>query len=172
MAPKKGTFNKTQQLTMRIDDKTRFQLDFSARITGMSITTFVERAILEKSNDVRVWENVPNHEPLNWVDFWDTDEGMRTIRMLADIIHTGIYTTFEEDQLITFVRSHWNFFAEDPNLSKLSRDHVNIIWPHMSNLLEIWMENRANDPECAAKKLLQLLKAVGLKQFEEDKIPF
>lgn len=181
MAQKKTSTAKTQQLTLRIDDKTRFQLDFCARVTGMSITTFVERAILEKANNTLVDTSSKRGEfagletmGKDWSEFWDPDEGIRQIRMLNELSKYGSYTTFEEDQLISFIRAHWHFFSENSSLTALSRDRVNSLWPHIHETLEFWIETRESNPKGAENVIRRTLEESGLKAAAniDDEIPF
>jgi hypothetical protein len=47
---------KTETLSLRLDPKTKFMLDFLARVQGQSITTVVERAVAKVAADVGVGE--------------------------------------------------------------------------------------------------------------------
>src|SRR6185312_3703007 len=76
MALKKDRGSKTQTLSLRLDPKTKFTLEFVARIRGQTLTTIVERAIRESCDKVMI-ENFEGDE-LNWLNFWDPEEGMRT----------------------------------------------------------------------------------------------
>ena len=66
---------KTESLSLRLDPKTKFILEFVARINGQSITTVVERAIKRASEDVGIapkWDNRGNElEIRNWTTYWD-----------------------------------------------------------------------------------------------------
>ncbi len=175
MPPKKSAPNKTQQLTLRIDDKTRFQLDFCSRVSGMSITTFVERAIHSAAANVTIAEHETQEDGTyeaisnnDWSAYWDPDEGVRTIVML-DHFHQNGYTTYEEDQILNFVKEHWNFFGSNRNLTELSRIHINAIWPHMPDIVEDWAEERANDPKSGFKMLNNILDAASLVPFDRLK---
>ncbi|GJM00242.1 MAG: hypothetical protein DHS20C07_19210 [Methyloligella sp.] len=168
MPPKKSTTGKTQQLTLRIDNKTRFQLDFCSRISGMSITTFVERAIQEKAADIDInqeYEGDGGGEltrdcNLNWFHFWDPDEGVRTIKMFKT---PGMskYMNYEEDMLINFIREFWEYFAKDLKLNNLKREEINALWPEIPSLMEDWEANR-NNTYPIKKRMESILKEFDL----------
>lgn len=173
MPPKKSISNKTQQLTLRIDDKTRFQLDFCARITGMSVTTFVERAIQEKASDVDINEEYEGttgrqlDQNLTWAHFWDPDEGMRTIKMFTTSGMTQ-YMKYEEEQILLFMKEYWNYIAYDPDLNKLSRAHVNVLWRHIAEIAPRYRVNKKTAPNKAIELFDEKLKQADL----EPVVPF
>src|SRR5215469_18155276 len=79
---------KTESLSLRLDPKTKFILEFVARINGQSITTVVERAIKRASEDVGIgpkWDNRGNElEAKNWTTYWDPSDGVRTLKLISD----------------------------------------------------------------------------------------
>ena len=105
---------KTLTLSLRLDPKTKFILDFVARIKGQSITTVVERAIKETADGLGIgpkWDSDGNeaYQP-TWSEFWDPDEGIRTLKLLDN---SGYPTSFDEDELKAFTLAHWPFFYLD-----------------------------------------------------------
>ena len=68
MAVERTRGGKTQSLSLRLDPKTKFTLDFMARIRGQSITTVVERAIKEAAKNVGV--GVEQLEGPNQLRIW------------------------------------------------------------------------------------------------------
>src|ERR1700730_6798082 len=76
---------KTQTLSLRLDPKTKFTLEFVARINGQTITTVVERAIRESCDRVKIRgvDGGDFSDLCNWQGFWDPEEGVRTLRLLA-----------------------------------------------------------------------------------------
>lgn len=99
LGEKKGAA-KTMTLSLRLDPKTRFILEFMARIKGQSITTVVERAIKEAADGLRIGPQYDeqgnvDYEP-TWADFWDASEGVRTLRLLNNPAYP---TTFDEETL-------------------------------------------------------------------------
>src|SRR5436305_11880387 len=94
---KKDRGTKTQTLSLRLDPKTKFTLEFVARIKGQTLTTVVERSIRESCDRVTV--SGPSRrgdfsEQCNWQQFWDPEEGVRTLSLLASPDYP---TNFDED---------------------------------------------------------------------------
>lgn len=183
MSSKKQKLNKTQTLTIRIDDKTRFQLEFAARITGMTITTFVERAVRDSVQNIEVQyipkkeEELSSNQYYTWYSFWDPDESIRTITLLNTPEISEKYTSYEEDQFIAFLRYHWMFFAKNQRLHKesLSREHLNALWPHLEELSKTWYESRSENMNCVEAELVTLLASANLRPIgtiNSDEIPF
>ena len=101
---------KTQTLSLRLDPKTRFILEFMARVKGQSITTLVDRAIREMAGNVTIGGDEVGGAGLDWRSFWDASEGVRTLNLLAA---SDYPTTFDEDELRAFTHAHWQFFYTD-----------------------------------------------------------
>lgn len=139
----------------------------------MSITTFVERAIWEASSKVVVSKTLFKVEDentsskstlfdnLDWTDFWDPDEGLRTIKLLNSP-NMQQFTSYEEDQLLLFIKEHWFFFSSSEDLIDISREHVNALWPTINEDLEAWLNGRDGNPECMWKGLAMRLEGAGL----------
>ena len=147
MAEEKRRGAKTQSLSLRLDPKTKFILEFVARIKGQSITMVVERAIKETADQIRLgpeWDERGNQiEGPNWQDFWDPNEGVRTLKLLADAYYP---TTFDEDELQAFIIAHGPFFYTDQQRSRHPRRaYVEILWPSIGRYLEIWREKKSED---------------------------
>ena len=137
---------KTLTLSLRLDPKTKFILDFVARIKGQSITTVVERALKETADGLGIgpkWDDRGNetHQP-TWSDFWDASEGVRTLRLVN---HPGYPTTFDEDELKAFTLAHWQFFYLDQRGQEPKRGFTEILWPRIDHYLEIWREKKSSD---------------------------
>lgn len=136
--------SKTESLSLRLDPKTKFILEFVARINGQSITTVVERAIKNSSQSVFVNPNRIDDEepPRNWTQFWDPDESVRTLKLISD---SDYPTTFEEDEILSFVKDHWRFFYTSPMRHSVVPAYVQILWPNMDRYLEIWKNKRTEN---------------------------
>jgi hypothetical protein len=67
---KKDRGTKTQTLSLRLDPKTKFTLEFVARIKGQTLTTIVERAIRESCDQVTIGRDFGNEKSFNWQSFW------------------------------------------------------------------------------------------------------
>ena len=84
-APTRG--GKTETLTIRLDPKTRFILEFVSRVKGQQLTTVIERAISEAADKVTVPDFARNHTKedgsyfFGWRDVWRVNEGERALLM-------------------------------------------------------------------------------------------
>ena len=146
MADEKRRAAKTKSLSLRLDPKTKFILELVARIKGQNITTVVERAIKETADQVRLgpeWDERGNIiEGPNWQDFWDPNEGVRTLKLLSDVHYP---TTFDEDEVQVFIIAHESFFYTDQRSKHPRRAYVEILWPSIGRYLEIWREKKSED---------------------------
>jgi len=137
---------KTQSLSLRLDPKTKFILDFVARLRGQSITTVVERAIKESAAGISLgpkWDNHGNEiDQRNWTRYWDPSEGVRALNLLADSEYP---TTFDEDELREFTTAHWPFFYNRPDGAVPKRAYVEILWSRIDEYLELWRKTKRED---------------------------
>lgn len=153
---------KTESLTIRLDPKMRFALEFVARLNGQTITKVIERAVTEAADRAKVDDGGNSYDAPNWRAYWDVNEGVRSIRIAMD---QNTHPTFDEEEMLDFVRCHWRFFSLDPSLSKLRRDNIEIIWPRMSELLNLWRETKSTDDRRMARNLIiDALKRSGMSE--------
>jgi hypothetical protein len=186
MVSEKRAATKTQTLSLRLDPKTRFVLEFVSRVRGQNITTVVERAIKEATSQVvlepgrsETFDDRPN-----WLDFWDPSEGVRMLKLLSDDRYPS---TFEEDELRDFTSAHSEFFyvgKDQPH-----GPYLDILWPSIDQFLATWRTTKTSDywaagramvdalrtakvsaPEWPRKKATQ--KQASFDQELEDEIPF
>ena len=129
---------KTLTLSLRLDPKTKFILDFVARIKGQSITTVVERAIKETADGLGIGSDHAYQQ--SWSDFWDPNEGVRTLKLLGNAYYP---TSFDEDELKAFTVAHSDFFYTKGNEPR--RGYLEVLWPRMENYIEIWREKKSTD---------------------------
>ena len=155
--------SKTETLSLRLDPKTRFILDFVARIKGQNITTVVERAIKDSASRLGLGvtsleggETGPEH---TWSDFWDPIEGVRTLKLLRNPYYP---TTYDEDDLRAFTADHWQFFYGKSHAKKPRRDFVQVLWPKIERYLEIWRAKKSEDYWAAGKAMKADLLAAGV----------
>lgn len=155
---------KTATLSLRLDPKTRFILEFVARIKGQSITTVVERAIKEAADRLRIeaFDDRNNPYETTWLDFWDPSEGVRTLKLLN---HREYPTTFDEDELKAFTLEHWAFFYDHPG-GEPNRGFVDILWPRIDDYLDIWRKKKRTDYWAASEAMLADLDAAGVARPE------
>jgi uncharacterized protein (DUF1778 family) len=154
MPRKKDRGTKTESLSLRLDPKTKFILEFVARINGQSLTKVVERAIRKSCDEVTVGDE------RRWHHFWDPDEGTRTLKLLACPDYPSIY---EEDELRRFTKVHWVFFYTHLASDQPSRTYVEILWPKIEEYQRIWREQRDSNYWAAGQAMAADLSAARLK---------
>lgn len=128
---------KTETLSLRLDPKTKFMLDFMSRVQGQSITTVVERAVHKVAAEVSL--SPFEHDGKTWSSFWDASEGVRTLNLLAEPSYP---TNFEEDELLAFAKTHWPFFYTSDRATTPRRPFVDILWPKIEVYLGLWRDQR------------------------------
>ena len=147
---------KTQSLSLRLDPKTRFVLEFVARIKGQSITAVVERAIKETADNVSIGSNNFGEGGRNWADFWDANDGVRILNLLAD---SNYPTSYDEDELRAFTLAHRQFFYTNSSSTSPRRGFIEILWPSIDSYLEIWREKKSEDYWAAGEAMKKDLSA-------------
>ena len=152
---KKNRGTKTQTLSLRLDPKTKFTLEFVARIKGQTLTTIVERAIRESCDRVTIGSDV-GFDTFNWQSFWDPEEGVRTLKLLACEDYPS---TYNEDDLREFTKTHWDFFYLSEEAKAPRRAFVEILWPKIEDYRRIWREQRDSDYWAAGKAMAADLSA-------------
>ena len=155
---------KTENLSLRLDPKTKFMLDFISRVKGQSITTAVERAITQVADSARIGtkcDSFGNEEGgSSWADFWDASEGIRTLTLIA---FDGYPTTFDEDELLEMVRAHSQFFYRDPlTMKNYNRAYIDILWPNISEYVTNWRETKSKDYWAAGKTMRMAIQAANV----------
>ena len=158
MAAERTRGTKTQSLSLRLDPKTKFILEFMARIKGQSITMVVERAIKDASADV-VIDRDEFGNGFNWSDYWDPNEGVRTLKLLTAREYP---TTFDEDELRAFTLAHWPFFYRDPEGKRPHASYLEIIWPSVGRYMETWREKKTANYWAAGEAMMADLSSAGI----------
>ena len=151
VAPKRA---KTETLSLRLDPKTKFMLDFMARVQGQSITTVVERAVHKVAAGVSV---APfDEDDKTWASFWDASEGVRNLNLIGDSHYP---TNFEEDELLSFAKTHWPFFYTSDRATTPRRPYVDILWPKIDHYLGLWRSLRQSNYWAAGEAMKADLEA-------------
>lgn len=172
MPPKKSSAPRTQPLSMRVDDRTRFLLDFISRIEGSSLTTIVDRAVRQYATNITVENQLMPNEPKNWSHYWYLDEGFRTLKIILDPDIRYKFTTIEEERLAQFVETHSSCFFDDTGASAvLSPDKIAILWPQIDSLVAEWVETRHIKVLSVLNKMRKILLEAGVKEKRLDYIP-
>src|SRR5665213_2107712 len=119
---------KTEVLSMRMDPKTRFVLEVLARYRGQSISTVVERAIVEAAENIRIGGDHHGNDSKNWKDFWHVNEGVRWLLLASD---QSLFPTFEDEYRLAFTRTHWPFFYTSSGCKCHREAMIEILWARL-----------------------------------------
>jgi len=143
-----------RRLTLRLSPRTRFILEFMARVRGQTITTVIERALQEAAEDVMDEKG----NQYRWQDYWDIRESVRALR----IINSDLFPTPEEEQLAAFTNEFWPFFYTAKNKSVIVTDNADTLWPRIEEYMAIWGKTSNDSSSAAAKAMEDTLRAAGL----------
>lgn len=150
---------RTESLSLRIDPKTKFVLEFMVRATGLRLTDLIEKAIKDYADKTRVGME-QFEEGKNWLTFWHPEEGVRMIKLLFD---PDVQTTYEEDELKDFIELHREFFYDtiggtvSPTVA-----FVQVLWPEIDRYLSDWRDNKSKDRWATGRAMLVSIKAAGM----------
>ncbi len=150
---------KTETLSIRLDEKTRFMLEFAARIKGQSISTVVERAIRGVAEEITTEGQWNGEEGKRWSDYWDDNPGIRVINLARD---KATFPTQEEENLIHFIGRHIEFFSKTRDIFNISREYLDALWPSIEHHVKVWHDTRATNPWQAGRDMVRVLKQAGL----------
>lgn len=150
---------KTETLSLRLDPKTKFILEFASRINGQTITTIVERAIRASCDTIHIGAQTDFGQPLSWKDFWDPHEGVRTLRLFG----ADYPSTYDEDELRDFVQAHSAFFYTRDETGNPNNSLVHILWPKIEEYRRIWRDKREKDYWAAGHAMAADLKAANVR---------
>jgi hypothetical protein len=144
---------KTEILSMRMDTKIRFLLEALAKLRGQSITTVVERAILEVADHADFGHNK------TWRDYWHVSDGVRALKLAAA---ENLYPTYEDECKLAFARTHWPFFYMTSACTTHRVSYINIIWPRIEEMFGLWEMTKATDYFAAGKAMQRALEAADI----------
>ncbi|MEY9328267.1 hypothetical protein [Sinorhizobium fredii] len=151
---------KSETLTIRLDPKTRFILEFMSRVNGQTITTVVERAIVSAASKTTVSRGDEYDADVSWQDLWDVSEGVRALR-LAKI--PGLYPTYEEEKRLAFAEEHWPFFYSDTKKNRLLNFFVDVLWPRLDEFVQMHDDKKHEDYFAAGKAMQEALKGAKME---------
>lgn len=170
--PKAG---KSETLTIRLDPKTRFILEYLSRLKGQTITTIVERAIVAAASQESVPDPQYPNEPDSWQFFWDVSDGVRALRLAS---RSEFYPTYEEERRLAFAQDHWPFFYFSEHKAKFNNHYIDVLWPRIDEFVQLHEDQRANDYFAAGKAMQEAIRKAKLKapdwpipQKKEDTAP-
>ncbi|WP_143748696.1 hypothetical protein [Mesorhizobium sophorae] len=155
---------KTETLSLRLDPKTRFILELLSKIKGQNITVVVERAIRDVAGNTAITVETNDFgaetSRTTWVDYWDPDDGVRQLKLLAVAEYP---TNFEEDELRSFTLTHWMFFYHDEKGTRIRRPYVEILWPKIEEYMTRWKEKKSEDYWAAGEAMQKALSAARVQ---------
>lgn len=143
--------SKSETLTIRLDPKTRFMLEFVSRLRGQTITTVVERAISSAADRATIGFG---DDEQSWRDFWSVYEGERALKIAAE---PTLHPTYEEEKRLEFTRRFWPFFYHDRKGQIFRDEFVDILWPHIDYLISSHDEMKARDINAGPSLMADLL---------------
>ena len=151
MARDTAKTGKSETLTIRLDPKTRFVLEYVSRLKGQTITTVVERAIVNAASS----EGVPDFEfggQLSWQAFWDVSDGARAIKIAR---RSEFFPSFEEERRTAFCEEHWPFFFLSADKKQFRYPLLNVLWPRIDEYVDIHEKTKSGGEYWAAGKAMQ-----------------
>jgi hypothetical protein len=152
---------RTESLSLRIDPKTKFILEFMVRVTGYRITDLIEMAIKDYANKTTVEsESDFGRTTKNWLHYWHPDEGTRTIKLIFD---KDIRTNFEEDEIADFIEQHAEFFFSGGQKRQALTAFIQVLWPKISEYVEHWRENKAHNRWATGLLMLQAIRGANMR---------
>lgn len=159
MARKSGASPKSETLSIRLDPKIRFVLEFLSRAKGQSLTTIVERAITDSGEDYKARSE--DGDDVGWRDLFSVSDGVRALN-LAGV--PSLYPTFEELRRLAFVREHWPFFYTGMTMVMFREPYLDILWPNIDDYIEIHEKRKSGGEYWAASDAMRdALAAARLK---------
>lgn len=151
--------SKSETLTIRLDPKTRFMLEFMSRLRGQTITTVVERAIVEAANRAQI-DRGGDAIPDDWRDFWSISEGERALRMARE---PQLFPQYDEERRLAFSREHWPFFYRDITKNLFITHYVDVLWPKIDEFMEVFDTQKTQDYFSAGRAMQEALRNAKLK---------
>ncbi|WP_147150851.1 hypothetical protein [Neoasaia chiangmaiensis] len=154
--------SKSESLTIRLDPKMRFALEFVARLKGQTITKVIERAVLDMADRTVVeYKNAPEGcDSADWRDFWDVNEGIRALNMART---PETHPTFEEDEILDFVQQHPSYFFRNGYERSFNREYIDVLWPEIEFLLDVWRSTKSTNRGAVVDMMETALAKAGLE---------
>lgn len=142
---------RTETLTIRLDPKTRFVLEYVSRLKGQTITTVVERAIVAAAEQETLADE-NNGGRLDWRNFWNVSDGARALNLAR---RAEFFPTFEEERRLAFCEEHWPFFFINEHRRIVRPSYMNILWPRIDEYISIHDNIKVGGEYWAAGRAMQ-----------------
>lgn len=153
---------KSETLTIRLDPKTRFMLEFVSRLRGQTITTVVERAIAEAANRAALeveFDYAGNaKETKTWRDFWSVFEGERALQIAQE---AELHPTFEEERRLAFTRQFSDFFFTKSG--EIRTGYVEVLWPRIDEFVDLYEQTKTSNYFAAGEAMAAALSAARVE---------
>lgn len=149
---------KSETLTLRLDPKTRFMMEFISRLRGQTITMVFERSIQDTADQAAFYDDSFGKD-VCWQDFWDVEEGIRTLRIA---MNKSLRPSYEEERLLQFTDKFWPFFYDNAHRYGFRRDYISVLWNQIEDFVEFDEENRQKDFWAAGHAMEDVLKIAHL----------
>lgn len=144
---------KSESLTLRLDPKTRFMLEFVARLRGQTITTVFERAIQDTANGA-ILNDPDDCKEYTWRSFWNVEEGIRVLNIARNKL---LRPSYEEEKLVQFTEKFWPFFYSNNFCIAFNSYYITILWDRIDDYMQIDEGSRKTDFWAAGKEMANTL---------------
>lgn len=151
--------SKSETLTIRLDPKTRFMLEFVSRLRGQTITTVVERAIRDAADRAVLHhqDERGNSYDTTWRDYWSVFEGERALKIAVE---DDLHPTFEEDQRLAFAKQFSDFFWSKNGT--ILTAYIEVLWPKIDEFIDIYERTKTDNYFAAGYAMKEALSAAKL----------
>ncbi|WP_266032828.1 hypothetical protein [Brucella intermedia] len=149
--------SKSETLSIRMDPKTRFMLEFVARLRGQTITTVIERSISAAADSATVGEY---QNERSWRDFWSVSDGERALKMAGE---ADLHPTWEEERRLAFTKRFWPFFYTSSKCEYFKNPYLEVLWPQIDEIIEHHETNVPTNANAGPDYMAQLLSTAKLK---------
>ncbi len=114
--------------SFRPSPKTKEALQYLCRLSGRTVREVLDRLIMDAAKKAIIGHGSSER---NFFDLWDPHAG---VYMLNLISHENTLTNAEEDEVLRFTQSYWEFFYERLEHGRIvSRDKVVALWDSLSH---------------------------------------
>ena len=150
---------KSESLTIRLNPRTRFVLEFVARMRGQTITTVVERALEAAGDQVKIFRD-GFQDDLTWKDFWDVSDGVRALKVAGE---PELFPTYEEERRLAFAKQFREYFFKDEGCTIPSKVYVEILWPRIDEFLNYYDDTKSKEFYAVEKLMRSVIQAAKVK---------